>query len=273
MDRKIARPLLLAPAGSLSVASSVLDAGANAVYAGFSGFARGGVRVGMEIGEIRQAVRLCDQLKASFRVALNAIPSRDEWPAFIDACRAVADVGVSSVILNDVGVIDAVHRAFPHLSICASVGSSTVNAEQASFLRDVGASAVVLPSAVTPSEVPAILATGVEVEVFAFCRAEILIHGSCGLSGYAHASIPDGIGTKGGVSRKRRCAMVCASIPLTRSATDLSAAEMRAFADAGVDVFKVEGREMPPERLLPLIRSMRDRLDEAGEAGWGKVDR
>jgi collagenase-like PrtC family protease len=38
-------------------------------------------------------------------------------------------------------------------------------------------------------------------------------------------------------------------------------AQVRAYADAGVHVLKLQGRSLSPERLAPLVRSYREAID------------
>src|SRR4030042_476642 len=87
---------------------------------------------------------------------------------------------------TDPGVFALARRGLAGWPICASVGLSALNPEDARAYRELGADAVVLPSAVRPDEIPSIKkASGLRIEVFAYCRPEFLLHGKCGLTGYA----------------------------------------------------------------------------------------
>lgn len=254
------RPLLLAPAGpSLRAVDAALSAGADAVYVGVRGLSRGG-RTGIPMEEIGPAVARCRAAGARLHAAVNAVPATREVPAFLSALARLAGEGVSEVILNDPGLIALVRRALPALPICASVGLSVVSPQDAAACRDLGAEAVVLPSAVRSGEIPAIKRlSGLRVEVFAWCRAEFLLHGKCGLTGYI-AEGADG----GAVSAKRGggCRLVCRALPVPREPRSLED-ELPAWIRAGADVFKIEGRELPPEALEGLVGRFRRKLDAA----------
>ena len=43
-------------------------------------------------------------------------------------------------------------------------------------------------------------------------------------------------------------------------------AEVRAYAEAGADVLKLQGRSLPVELLSPLVQRYREAIDS--EAGW-----
>jgi putative protease len=254
------RPLLLAPAGSsLRAVDACLSAGADAVYVGVRGLARG-VRTGVPMEEVGRAAARCRDAGARLHAAANAVPASGEVPAFLSALSRLAGEGVSEVILNDPGLIALVRRELPALPICASVGLSVVNPQDAAACRDLGAEAVVLPSAVRREELPAIKRlSGLRIEVFAWCRAEFLLHGRCGLTGYA-AEGADG----GAVSAKRGggCRLVCRALPVPREPRSLED-ELPAWIRAGADVFKIEGRELPPDALEGLVGRFRSKLDAA----------
>jgi len=226
-------PILLSPAGSLPAVGSALSAGADAVYVGVRSLSRGG-RTGLPAREV------------------GGVPS------FLAAIRRLRDEGVDEVILNDPGVIALVRGEFPDLPVCASVGLSAMNPEDARAYRELGADAIVLPSAVLPGEVPAIReASGLRIEVFAWCRAEFLLHGKCGLTAYA----VEGAGG-GRVSPKRggSCHLVCRKLPVPREPRSLEE-ELSPWVAAGVDVFKIEGRDLSPAAVALLVGRFRRKLD------------
>ncbi|MBE0603786.1 MAG: U32 family peptidase, partial [Deltaproteobacteria bacterium] len=172
-------PVLLAPAGSLAAVEAALSAGADAVYVGVRGLSRGG-RTGIPMEGIGAAAARCRAAGARLHAAVNAVPPSGDIPVFLSAVSRLAEEGVSEVILNDPGLIALVRREFRDLPICASVGLSVANPQDAAACRDLGADAVVLPSAVRCEEIPPIkLVSGLRIEVFAWCRAEFLLQGRC----------------------------------------------------------------------------------------------
>jgi len=252
-------PILLAPAGSLPAVEAGLSAGADAVYVGVRSLSRGG-RTGLPLESAGAAASICRRAGARLHAAANAIPSSGELPAFLAALRRLRDEGIDEVILNDPGVIALVRREFPDLPICASVGLSVLNPEDARAYRELGADAVVLPSAVRPEEIPALRrASGLRIEVFAHCRAEFLLHGKCGLTGYAAEAAGGGPAS---AKRGGSCRLVCRSLPVPCDAHSIED-ELPAWIAAGADVFKVEGRDLSPQAVAALIARLRRKLDAA----------
>lgn len=263
-------PDLLAPAGSRAAVGAALSAGADAVYVGARGFCRGGPRVGLSHEEIDDAVREARRSGRTLQAAFNTVPGASELPAFLSAVRRCRDGGVRTVILSDPGVMAFVARELPDMAICASVGVSALNPSEALFYRDLGANAVVLPTAVTREEVPAIKAAcGLRIEVFVRCRAEFIVQGKCGLSGYARegGEIPERprlgeAGPPSSAKRGGRCFMACAALPIDRTPYSIEE-ELPLWIGAGIDAFKIEGRDLPPDRLSPLVARLRRKLDAA----------
>jgi putative protease len=248
-------PILLAPAGSLPAVEAALSAGTDAVYIGVRSLSRGG-RTGLSPEAVGAAVSVCRQAGARLHAAINAIPSSGELPAFLASLHRLRDAGVDEVILNDPGVIALARREIPGWPICASVGLSVLNPEDARAYRDLGVDAVVLPSAIRPEEIPPIKkASGLRIEVFAYCRPEFLLHGKCGLTGYV-------VGGDGTASAKRggSCRLVCRNLPVPAAAHSLED-ELPVWIAAGADVFKIEGRELSPSAVAALVARFRRKLD------------
>jgi putative protease len=256
-------PALLAPAGSLEAVDAALAAGADAVYAGVRAFSRSG-RSGMALEAFGTAAATCRRAGARLHAAVNAVPRPREASAFLSALHRLREEGVAEVILNDPGWIALARRELPGFPICASVGLSVMNPEDAAAYRELGADAIVLPSAVRPEEIPAIKrVSGLRVEIFAWCRAEFLVHGKCGLTGYA-AEGP--AGETASAKRGAGCRFVCRGLPVSREPRSLED-QLPAWIDAGADVFKIEGRDLGSSAVTALVSRFRGKLDEAVASG------
>ncbi len=252
-------PILLAPAGSLPAVEAALSAGADAVYVGVRSLSRGG-RTGLSPESVGAAVSACRRAGALIHAAINAVPSYGELPAFLASLHRLRDEGIDEVILNDPGVIALARREIPGWTLCASVGLSVLNPEDARAYRDLGVDAVVLPSAVRPEEIPPIKkASGLRIEVFAYCRPEFLLHGKCGLTGYV---VEENGGGTASAKRGGSCRLVCRNLPVPAAAHSLED-ELPVWIAAGADVFKIEGRELSPTAVVALVARFREKLDAA----------
>lgn len=279
--------ILLGPAGSPEALDAVLAAGADAVYVGLKGWSRGGARGELDWGELAQAVELAAARRAEIQVALNTIPKPRERAALFDQVPRVLDLGVHTVIANDLGILAELHRRFPTLRLTASIGCGAQTAADVAFFREVGADAVVLPGTVGPDEAAECVAVGgITVEVMLHMVEEFVLLGRCSMPSYVHlkpTALPEAGGLvdamrqtgsmkRGGVGAcfricqepwaaedgaGRRAAFTFPSRQLSREA------DVAGYVRAGVGVLKLQGRSLPAEQLTPLVARYRRALDAA----------
>ncbi len=285
--------ILLAPAGSPEALDAALAAGADAVYVGLKGWSRGGARGELDWGELARAVGLATARRAEIHVALNTIPKPRERAALFDQVPRVLDLGVRTVIVNDLGILSDLHRRVPTLRLTASIGCGAQTAADVAFFREVGADAVVLPGTVGPDEAAECAAVGgITVEVMLHMVEEFVLLGRCSMPSYVHlkpTALPDAGGLVDGMrqtgSMKRggvgACFRICQEpwaaedgagrrAAFTFPSRQLSReADVAGYVRAGVGVLKLQGRSLPAEQLTPLVARYRRALDaaKAGEPG------
>ncbi len=290
-------PRLLAPAGSLEAVVSAFEAGADAVYVGLTGWSRGGARRELDRGELAAARREAASAGGGLQVALNTIPKPRERARLFDRVPALLDLGIDEFIVNDVGILAALARLFPQLRLTASVGCGAQTVADVAFFQEIGAHAVVLPGTVSPAEMREIRTVrGISVEILIHMVEEFVLLGKCWMPSYAHlapsslpAESPSEVGVPGETpegaltglrqtgSMKRggvgACFRICQQPwelslggrrmdeRLFPSRQISRIAEVRAYAEAGVDVLKLQGRSLPAKPLAALVRSYREAID------------
>jgi putative protease len=300
-------PLLLAPAGSPEAVRAVLDAGADAVYVGLEGWSRGGARRELGWGELVAAQRQVASAGRKLEVAVNTIPKPRERARLFECVPALLDLGIRRLIVNDIGILSALRRRFPELQLTASIGCGAQTVADAAFFRDLGAHAVVLPGTVSPAEMREIRTVrGIFVEIMIHMVEEFVLLGKCWMPSYVHlkpsrlpAVLPSEAadagdepeGSQRGLrqtgSMKRGGVGACFKIcqqpwELHASGRRMDArlfpsrqisriAEVTAYAQAGVDVLKLQGRSLPVELLAPLVRRYREAIDAGTVPAAGDV--
>jgi putative protease len=275
---------------------AALDGGADAVYVGLKGWSRGGARGELSWGELAASQRRAAIAGRELQVALNTIPLPLERSRLFRQIPALLDLGIRTLIVNDVGILAALRREFPPLRLTASIGCGAQTVADAAFFRDLGASAVVLPGTVGPGEVREIATVrGILVEVMLHMVEEFILLGKCWMPSYVHlkpsplshdsltGASPEGAerGLRQTGSMKRggvgACFKICQqpwelfqgdrrmdSRPFPgRQISRI--ADVTAYVEAGAGVLKLQGRSLPPEQLGLLVRNFRDVLD--GVAG------
>jgi U32 family peptidase len=295
------RPVLLAPAGSLRAALAAFDAGADAVYVGLKGWSRGGARRELEWEELEAARQKAAAAGRRLQVAINTIPKPAERVRLFRHIPLLLKAGIDEVIVNDIGVLAALKRRFPLLRVTAGIGCGAQTVADVAFLRDARADAVVLPGTVSPEEMREIKTVrGIAVEIMIHMVEEFVLLGKCWMPSYAHwkpsplpsRSLPESRdseeapeGALGGLrqtgSMKRggvgACFRICqqpwelyaggrlVDSRLFPSRQISRVSDVRAYSDAGVDVFKLQGRSLPVELLVPLVRRYREAIDSRAD--------
>ena len=298
----MAVPALLAPAGSPEAVRAALDAGADAVYVGLEGWSRGGARRELNWDELVAAQREVVSAGRKLEVAVNTIPKPQERAQLFERVRALLDLGIQRVIVNDIGILAALRRRFPDLQLTASIGCGAQTVADAAFFRDLGAHAVVLPGTVSPTEMREIRTVrGICVEIMVHMVEEFVLLGKCWMPSYVHlkpsplpavfpseaadaGDPPEGAlrGLRQTGSMKRggvgACFRICqqpwelfaggrrVEARLFPSRQISRIAEVKAYAEAGVDVLKLQGRSLPVELLASLVRRYREAID--APAAW-----
>lgn len=260
-----------------------LDAGADAVYVGLEGWSRGGSRGELTWDELRNAQRVVFSAGRKLHLALNIIPRPAERARLFERARAVVDLGIEEIIVNDIGILATLKHRFPSLRLTASIGCTARSVPDVAFFRDIGANAVVLPATIDPEEARAVRrVSGIAIEVMVHMVDEFVLLGKCSMPSYVHlkpSPLPSDDGIRQTGSMKRGgvgvCFRICqqpwdlfdgghrADSRLFPSRQISRIDDLQAYADAGVDVFKLQGRSLPVELLAPLVRRYRDAIDGA----------
>ncbi len=292
----MAVPLLLVPAGSLEAVRAALGAGADAVYVGLEGWSRGGARRELRWDELEAAWDEVTSAGRGLQVALNTIPKPAERARLFEHVAALLELGIRDVIVNDVGILADLKRRFERLRLTASIGCGAQTVADVALFRDLGAHAVVLPGTVSPAEVREIRTVGgISVEIMVHMVEEFVLLGKCWMPSYVHlkpspfraagssrdfaGEAPEGAhqGLRQTGSVKRggvgACFRICqqpwelfaagrhVDTRLFPSRQISRIADVGAYAEAGADVLKLQGRSLPVELLAPLVRRYRKALD------------
>jgi putative protease len=277
--------ILLAPAGSPEALTVALEAGADAVYVGLKGWSRGGARGELDREELEAAVRLAGERGAEIQVALNTIPKPREREALFEEIPRLLALGVRTLIVNDFGILAALHRRFPELRLTASIGCGAQNPADVAFFAAIGAAAVVLPGTIGPEEAAACCEVpGITIEVMLHMVEEFVLLGKCWIPSYVHlrptampgdgpeAMRQTGSMKRGGVGA---CYRICqepwelsdgegrreAQMFPSRQLSRLG--DVPGYLAAGVGVLKLQGRSLPPALLAPLVARYRRAIDAA----------
>lgn len=186
---------LVCPAGTPAALRAALDAGADAIYAGFRDEtnARNFPGLNFSRDEMAEGIRLVHSKGKELYVAINSFPAAGNEGPWRGAVDDAAEIGADAVILADLGLCAYARKTHPRLKPHLSVQASAANVEAVKLFRDeFGVTRVVLPRVLTVGDIGSLIAaTGVEIEVFVFGGLCPMAEGRCTLSSYATGRSPN----------------------------------------------------------------------------------
>ncbi|WP_029009406.1 ubiquinone anaerobic biosynthesis protein UbiU [Azospirillum halopraeferens] len=300
---------LICPAGTPAALRAAVDAGADAVYAGFRDETNARNFPGLNFSreEMAEGIRYARARGRMLFVAINTYPAAGRVEPWRRAVDDAARLGADAVILADLGLLDYAARTHPGLRLHLSVQASASNAEAVRFYREAfGVRRVVLPRVLTVADIRGLVAgTDVETEVFVFGGMCPMAEGRCTLSSYATGRSPnrqgvcspaehvryeergeDLVSRLGGFTINRFAAGEPAGYPtlckgrfaaagkasyLFEEPTSLNALPLLpALHEAGVKALKIEGRQRGKAYVAAVVSAYRRAID--GFARTGRVD-
>lgn len=271
---------LLASGGTFEMARVVLDNGADAVYVGAKGWSRRRAQYEMGDEEVIASARYAQSLGKILRVAFNTLPSSSEVPLLLEKADRFVRAGIRDFILTDVGAMRALAERFPGVQIHASIGCTIVNAEDARFYKEAGATQVVTECRMDREEMRKIRQeVGVGVEVLVHATTCYTYLGRCTMSSYTRQEWRfDEEGKNhflGSPNRGGLCYRVCltewdqrgedGSVEAGRVVLPNIAYflvdDIPGLIDLGVTTIKIQGREYSVPLVGDMVRFYRDLID------------
>lgn len=268
---------LLAPAGTPEIFRAVIGAGADAVYVGGKQFGARAYAKNFDREELLRAIDFAHLYGRKVYLAVNTLLKEQEMGRLYDYLLPFYEQGLDAVIVQDFGVMQLIRRNFKDLAIHASTQMTVLGADGVRFLKEAGASRVVLGRELSFGEISKIHQTvPVELEVFVHGALCYCYSGQCLLSSM--------IGGRSG--NRGRCAQPCRlpyevkengkrlsdrqhAYPL--SPKDLCAVSLLPqLAENGVCSFKIEGRMKQAAYAAGVVSVYRNYLDRylmSGEEG------
>ncbi|HJV24333.1 MAG TPA: peptidase U32 family protein [Aromatoleum sp.] len=280
--------VLMAPGGTLEMATASLARGADSVYVGPRGWSRRPATDELDDGAIAELIAEAGRDGKDVRVAINVMPAPDEVGLFLDRVATFAAIGAAGVMICDPGLIPLVRQAFPTLDIHVSVTAGVFNVEDVRFYDQLGADYVVLPYRWGVEEAAQIrVASPMKLEAFLFQNPHRgrICPGRCYSSSYFHVKHLRGDDNKdlylGSAARGGSCYRICRGqwsltaggqahpdSPRLKSSPELLLWEVPEYIAMGVERFKVPGRERSTPLVADIVGFYR-RVIDAALAGDG----
>lgn len=167
---------LLAPAGSVAKMRYALHYGADAVYAGVPDFSLRARINEFDFKSLKEGVDLAHSLGKKFYVTLNVYAHNKHLEKLENHLRELKKIKIDGIILSDPGVLILVKKYLPEAEIHLSTQANATNWQAVKFWASQGVSRVVLAREVTLSEIKEIKKNVPEVEL------EYFVHGAMCMS-------------------------------------------------------------------------------------------
>lgn len=252
---------LLAPAGNLEIFKGVIESGADAVYVGGSMFGARAYANNFTEEELLEAIDFAHLRGVKVYLTVNTLIKNSELSKLYDYLLVYYKRGLDAVIVQDIGVVKAIHEYFPSMEIHTSTQMTVTGADGVRFLSQFGVTRVVMAREVSLAEMKRIHEeTGMELEAF--------VHGALCYSYSGQCLFSSILGGRSG--NRGRCAQPC-RLPYTvegkKDEYILSLKDMCGIKaldklhDAGVYSLKIEGRMKQLEYACGVVKYYRSYID------------
>lgn len=259
---------LLAPAKNLECGKAAIDHGADAVYIGAAKF---GARAsaGNSLDDIRELCLYAHQFGAKVYVTVNTIVYQDELEDTRALLRALTEMHVDALLVQDMAVLDLLPKDMKPLpALHASTQTDNRTAEKVAWLHGLGFERVVLARELSLAEIKNIHQTVPDVQLEGFVHGALCVSysGVCYASQYCFQRS----------ANRGACAQFCRmkfdlidaqgrEIEHQRhllSLKDLCQIDhLEEIADAGICSFKIEGRLKDVEYVKNVVSAYSKRLN------------
>lgn len=276
--RKLKKPEVLAPAGTLEKLKFAILYGADAVFIGGEAYGLRSRAGNFGYDEISEGVKFAHERGAKVYVAANMVTHEGDEKGSGEFFRTLRDLGVDAVIVSDIALISICLQEAPGLPVHLSTQASATNYETLNFWESEGLERVVLAREVSMQEIREMKKhVNVEIEAFIHGAMCIAYSGRCVLSN--HMAKRDA--NRGGCTQSCRWKYGLFDIemdggknnitegindpdvePYSMSSVDMSMIEhIPDLCEAGVESLKIEGRMKSIHYVSTVANVYRQAID------------
>jgi len=289
MDDRTSRFELMAPAGSYAALSAAIRARADSVYFGVDKLnMRSRASSPFTLADLKRIARICRWCGVKAYLALNVIVYDDEINMLKEICDAAKEARIDAIIASDISAIEYARDIGldVHISVQANISNISAVRFYARY-----ADVMVLARELTLEQIAAIShaireegITGpsgrpVQIELFAHGALCVAISGKC----YMSLGCYDQSANRGACFQNCRRAYRLVDVETgdelevqnryIMSPKDLCTIQhLDRLAEAGVTVFKLEGRARTPQYVSVVTKAYREALDAVAAGSFDEKD-
>jgi len=279
---KTNKPLILAPVNDFTSLTAAIDAGADEIYFGIHGFNMRATAKNFSINDLKKIVKTCHERNIKAILALNIIIYENEITKVSDIIKKAKSAGIDAIVAWDMSVIqECIKRK---MDVHLSTQNSISNYEALKFYKKMipTLTRVVLARECSLKDIKDIIKNikkdklNVEIEVFIHGAMCVSISGRCMLSHHLF----------GKSANRGECLQPCRrnygvyEIKSTDKIDKISSENefflgedcvispkdlctlpfIEQLVEAGIDVFKIEGRNRSPEYIYTTVKTYKDTI-------------
>ncbi len=262
---------LLAPAGSVEKMKYAFAYGADAVYAGVPDFSLRARINDFDWNSLKEGVEYAHKLEKKFYVTLNIYAHNAHLEKLEKDLDELKKVGADAVLISDPGILELVKEKLPEIEIHLSTQANATNWRAVKFWADQGIRRVVLAREVTLEEIREIKKENPNVEL------EYFVHGAMCMSYSGRCMLSKWM--RGRSANLGDCVQPCRweykkiNVVDHQKEFEMEVEEdgqgtyffnskdlnllshLKDLADAGVESFKIEGRNKSVYYLAVVVRA------------------
>lgn len=278
---------IMAPVGSYESLAAAIDAGAGSVYFGVEGLnMRSKSSVNFTLDDLRNIASICDKAGVKSYLTVNTIMYDADLEYMRSIIDAVAESGVSAIIASDIAAI--MYARSRGVEVHISTQCNVSNIEAVRFYSQ-WADVVVLARELNLDQVKAIheaiIRDNIRGPKGELVRIEMFCHGALcmAVSGKCYLSLHQ----MNSSANRGACTQICRR---GYGVTDLETGDelnvdnkyimspkdlktihfLNKMIDAGVEVFKIEGRARGPEYVATAVRCYSEALEAIADGSYSE---
>jgi len=184
---------LLAPAGDLMKLKYAIAYGADTVYAGVPRFSLRARENDFNNESLEEAVKIAHQADKKIYLTLNIFPHNRKIDSFIEALGWMEQLVPDAIIISDPGMVHLSQKYCPSIPIHLSTQANTVNWASVKFWYEQGVQRIIISRELSIEEISEIKEKVPEIEIEAFVHGAICVaySGRCLLSNYFNHRDPN----------------------------------------------------------------------------------
>ena len=269
---------ILSPCGSMDSFYAAIEGGCDAVYLAGKMFGARSFANNFTNEELVYVINYAHLYGVKVYITCNILVLEREVSKFLEFISFLHRNNVDAVIMQDLGMIDLVHKKFPNLEIHASTQMHIHNLDGALIAKKIGIKRIVLARETPLEEI-------IKIKKYSGLEVEVFVHGALCVSYSGNCLFARSIGPRSG---NRGTCTGCCRLPykvldekynvLNKGDYPLSMKDLETIynldklIDAGIDSFKIEGRMKSPSYVYLATKLYKDTLTNYLKTKTLKVD-